>query len=157
VAELAAICRERGESLLDRLRALGARFGTWVSAPKNVPVAGRPIAEAVSGVLENAVRSPPERLAGRRVLAVHDYRSGGESRSPWLPNTALVELELEHGRVLVRPSGTEPKLKLYVDLRAEGPREPGQGVEAALAADARAVGDELVTALGLGPAAPPVT
>nr|UXE44701.1 phosphoglucomutase [uncultured bacterium] len=155
VAELAAACRERGESLLDRLHALGARFGTWVSAPKNVTVAARPVADAVSGVLERAVRSPPERLAGRRVLAVRDYRSGGEGRSPWLPNTALVELELEHGRVLVRPSGTEPKLKLYVDLRADVPREAGRGMDSALAAAAAAVGDELFAALGLGETAPP--
>lgn len=47
-----------------------------------------------------------------------DYSRGQEDRPRWLPATSLVALDLEGGsRVLARPSGTEPKLKFYADLR----------------------------------------
>ena len=150
VADFTVRCRERGESLLDRLHALEAEFGVWVSAPRNVPVAARPTAEAVRGVLDRAASAPPRSLGGRAVLGVTDYRVNEEARSPWLPAAPLVELALAGGRVLLRPSGTEPKLKFYVDLRGEAP--PGGSVaaaERALLAQAEAVADELVRELGL--------
>ena len=151
VADLAVRCRERGESLLERLHALEAQFGVWVSAPRNVAVPARPTAEAVRGVLDRAAGAPPLSLAGRKVLGVTDYRVGAESRTPWLPASPLVELALEGGRVLLRPSGTEPKLKFYVDLRGDAPSAAGvAALERALVTQAEAVANELVEHLGLG-------
>lgn len=145
IADLAARSRERGESLLDRLHELGRRFGVWASAPASIPVERRPVADAVSGVLDRAAASPPTELGARRVLAARDYRVGAEQRSPWLPATPLVELELEGGRVLVRPSGTEPKLKCYVDLRAEVPSSAPVGpVDDALAREAETIARAVV-------------
>ena len=145
IADLAARCRERGESLLDRWHALGRRFGVWASAAASLVVQGRPVAEAVSGVLDRVAHSPPARLGTRRVLFVHDYRVGAEQRSRWLPAAPLVELELEGGRVLLRPSGTEPKLKCYVDLTAAVPEGASVALlEHALASEAEAVAAELV-------------
>ena len=55
--------------------------------------------------------APPSELAGRRVLAVEEY-----------PEANLLRLELEGGvRVQVRPSGTEPKVKLYGEAVGEDP------------------------------------
>jgi phosphomannomutase len=84
------------------------------------------------------------------VIAVHDYRSGGSTRPRWLPDAELVEFELEGGRVLVRPSGTEPKLKVYVDWRAE-PRSRGSlsAEREALGGVADGVAAELFSKLGL--------
>jgi len=145
VADAAVRCRETGESLLDRLHAIGRRFGVWASAAASLVVHGRPVAEAVSGVLERVALSPPARLGTRRVLSVRDYRVGAEQRSRWLPATPLVELELEGGRVLLRPSGTEPKLKCYVDLTSQVPAGGTvMALEQALAIEAAAVAAELV-------------
>jgi phosphomannomutase len=56
---------------------------------------------------------------GIAVTSVTDYRLGEEERPQWLGAQDLIELTLgEQGRILVRPSGTEPKLKIYVDLSA---------------------------------------
>jgi phosphomannomutase len=64
--------------------------------------------------------STPDSLGGLAVTGVVDYRAGAERRPRWLGATPLVALDLEgRARVLIRPSGTEPKLKIYVDLRAE--------------------------------------
>jgi phosphomannomutase len=61
----------------------------------------------------------PEELAEHAVRAATDYRVGADERPPWLTTHDLVALELADGRAMIRPSGTEPKCKLYIDLRAE--------------------------------------
>jgi len=150
IADLAARLAKDKKSLLDRLHELHARFGVWASAQHNVVVPGRPVSEAVRGVLDRAAGAPLGPLGGRAVRAVVDYRTAGEARPRWLAAAPLVELELDGGRVLIRPSGTEPKLKIYVDLHGE----PGESAalatnEHALAAEARALALDLVAKLGL--------
>jgi phosphomannomutase len=150
VADLAARCRRDGESLLDRWRALCQRFGVWVSTQHNVALASLSASEAGERALDQLVGVVPATLGGRRVTLVRDYRQGAESRPRWLERSPLVELELDGGRVLVRPSGTEPKLKFYVDLRAEPePKMPVSAVEARLTAEASAIAGELLAKLGL--------
>jgi phosphomannomutase len=150
VADLAARCRLQGESLMDRWRALCERFGVWVSTQQSVAVGTLPASEAGHRALDQLLAATPEALGGRRVLAVRDYRQGADSRPRWLESTPLVELELEGGRVLVRPSGTEPKLKFYVDLRAEPePESTLSTVEIRLNAEARGIAGELLAKLGL--------
>jgi phosphomannomutase len=149
-ADLAARCRRDGQSLLDRWRALCARFGVWVSVQENVAVSSLPASEAGQRALDRLMAAVPASLGGRPVLAVRDYRQGAESRPRWLESSPLVELELEGGRVLVRPSGTEPKLKFYVDLRGEPEAgTPVSTLEARLTDEAKGVARELLAKLGL--------
>ena len=63
---------------------------------------------------------PPQSLSGVEITSVIDYSVGAETRPRYLPAAKLVELELgELGRLLIRPSGTEPKLKIYGDLQSD--------------------------------------
>lgn len=149
-ADLAARAQKSGHGVLDRLHALAREFGVWASAQHNVAVSERPVAVAVSGVLDRAANAAFTTLGGRTVAAVRDYRTGAETRPPWLSAAPLVELELTGGRVLLRPSGTEPKLKIYVDLRGEAAGGASlQAVEEALAREAGELARELVEKLGL--------
>jgi phosphomannomutase len=150
LADLAARCRRNGQSLRDRLDAIAREFGVWVSAQHNVAVDVRPVADAVRGVLDRAAAPDFARLGKRAVSGVRDYRRATDASPPWLSAAPLVELGLEGGRVLLRPSGTEPKLKLYVDLRAE----PTSGsslaaLESELTREAGELMRELVEKLGL--------
>lgn len=93
--------------------------------------------------------APPSELAGRAVTRLTDYRVGGEHRARWLGEASLLELELgESARALVRPSGTEPKLKIYVDLRTAVPADGAVPRDAAIA-EARAVAEALTGALAI--------
>lgn len=142
VADIAAAAKQRGESLLDVLASLYRRHGLWVSAQRSVTLE-RP--ERLPSTLERLVASPPVRLGSRGVTRLVDYRQGAELRPAWLGVQALLELWLEGGgRVLLRPSGTEPTLKSYVHLPVSVPsegslwtaREVGQAAAAALAEEA---------------------
>jgi phosphomannomutase len=149
LAELAALERGRNRTLRQRLAELYVRHGLWVSVQRSVTRHGLKGAEEIRAAMDRASNAPPARVLDIAVTRVTDYRTGGEQRPRWLENTTLLELQLgELGRLLVRPSGTEPKLKIYVDLTR--PVEHDSDVwrkEAELRAEASALADALVTEL----------
>lgn len=118
LADIAAIEAESGRTLLDSLADLWQEHGIWVSSQESIVMAGEEGQSAILDAVNRVAENPPETVHGHSVTAVTDYRRGAESRPPWLGAQHLIEIELgDHGRVLVRPSGTEPKLKIYADLR----------------------------------------
>ncbi|WKZ82643.1 MAG: 5-formyltetrahydrofolate cyclo-ligase [Acidimicrobiia bacterium] len=117
-ADLATVAAADGETVLDRLDRLAVRHGLWVSSQHAVVLPGAAGAEEITAAMSRLAADPPDSVAGRSVVSVTDYSRGQEDRPRWLPATSLVALDLEGGsRVLARPSGTEPKLKFYADLR----------------------------------------
>jgi phosphomannomutase len=150
LAELAALEQARGSSLRARLAQLYRRHGLWVSVQRSVTRTGLEGAREIQQAMEHVSNQPPARLRGTQVTAVRDYRTGGEHRARWLENASLVELVLgDQGRVLVRPSGTEPKLKIYVDLCRTLPTEGDVWqAEAELQLAARSLAEALVRELG---------
>lgn len=149
VAELAARERARGGSLLEALERLERRDGLFVSAQRSrsAPGGAADLASAVSRLAD----SPPPAIAGRRVTSALDYRAGAAARPRWLGEALLVELALEGGgRVLVRPSGTEPKVKVYADLSLPPPPAGADlaALRRALVADAERAAAEVLGTLG---------
>src|SRR6478609_1717834 len=118
-AELAAEARAAGKTVLERLHALYREHGLWVSAPHNVVLTGASGAARIAQAMQQLVAAPPATLAGRAVTLVRDLKSPEPDAPSWRGPALLVELVLSGGgRVFVRPSGTEPKLKMYVDWPA---------------------------------------
>ena len=116
-ADMAADAKARGMSVTDRLAMLYAELGVWASAQHSVRFEGAGGMEQVGSLLEELASSPPTDLDGIAVTGVVDYRQGAAERPRYLGATPLIDLNLgEAGRCLIRPSGTEPKLKIYVDL-----------------------------------------
>jgi phosphomannomutase len=119
-AEMVALLHAEGRTVLDRIHELSVQHGAWISHQVSVMRPGaagqREIADAMAVLSDRT----PDELGGLAVTAVTDYRQGAEERPPWLAATDLVELSLgSSGRAMIRPSGTEPKCKVYVDLRAD--------------------------------------
>jgi phosphomannomutase len=118
LAELAALLASREKGLFDRLFELYAVHGLWASAARNIALRGGDGHARLGSRLDALLAQSSLEIAGERVLRTIDYRVGESERPRWLGGAALFELELEHGgRIFVRPSGTEPKLKLYGHLR----------------------------------------
>ena len=150
-ADLAAACRERGETVWDYLARLYDEHGLWVSTQKSIVRPGSEGAAQIAAAVERIGASPPSEVAGIGVAEVTDYRVGAEDRPRYLAATPLVALDLGvRGRALVRPSGTEPKLKIYVDLVANRDTAiDAAEQELALTAEADAVAAALADQLGL--------
>lgn len=149
-AELAAECRAKGTSVRERLLELYRRHGVWASAQRSIVRAGTDGAAEIARAVDRIAAAPPSDLGGRAVTGVEDFRKGAESRPFWLSETPLVAFAIgSGGRALVRPSGTEPKLKIYVDLReAVSPGDDVWKVEEALTAEAGRVAEEVARFLG---------
>jgi phosphomannomutase len=69
-------------------------------------------AVAVVDVMSRLRSAPPEQLAGHPVTAVTDYSGGSRD----LPSADMLAYQLPGARVLIRPSGTEPKVKIYLEV-----------------------------------------
>jgi len=118
--DLAASLRDEGATVSDRMADLYRRAGLWVSTQLSLVRPGTEGVAEIAAAMRRLGETTPTHLDGREVVSVRDFRTGAEERPRWLPAADLVEMTLESGgRVLVRPSGTEPKLKIYVDLPGE--------------------------------------
>ncbi|HEX3851631.1 MAG TPA: phospho-sugar mutase [Polyangiaceae bacterium] len=150
-AELAAEARAAGKTVLERLHALYREHGLWVSVLHNVVLKGAAGAARILQAMQQAVDSPPAALAGLGVSSVTDLRQPEASAPSWRGAALLVEIRLiGGGRVFVRPSGTEPKLKIYVDLRADlAPEASLSAAEDQARSQALDVARALVSSLGL--------
>ncbi len=107
VAELVAQLATRGETLLDRLDELHLRHGVHVTGQRSL-VFEPGSADAMATLRAHA----PLTLGGDAVLRCVDLAHGGQG----LPPTNGLIFELRHARLVVRPSGTEPKVKLYGEV-----------------------------------------
>jgi len=118
-ADLARGLMAEGSSVLDELARLHRIHGLWVSHQSSVVHEGIEGARRIADAMARIGDAPPSTIAGARVIDVVDFRSGADSRAPWLSEHDLVAFTLDEGRVMIRPSGTEPKCKVYVDVRAD--------------------------------------
>ncbi len=150
-ADLAALCAASGETVLDRLADLRVRHGVWVSHSLSLRRQGPDGIAEIAAAMQRLGATPPDRLGGEVVVGVTDYEQGASSRPPWLPAASLVELRLADGsRAQARPSGTESKLKIYVDVRGEATSPDGvRDAEQAALGRAAALGADLATTMGL--------
>ncbi len=148
--ELAAEARASQHSVLDRLHALYREHGLWVSVQHNVVLEGGAGGVRILRAMQQALDLPPSELGGRAVSAVRDLRVPEADAPPWRGPTLLVEMRFAGGRVVVRPSGTEPKLKIYVDLLGDlSEHESINECEERALISAHSVARALIRALGL--------
>jgi phosphomannomutase len=113
LARLAHDLALEGKSLLDRLDSIESQFGVHATAQLSVRAEGPEGLDAISGAVASLREKPPSTLGGVVVSDVVDLAKGYEGLAP----TDGVLLRLgPTGRVVVRPSGTEAKLKAYVEV-----------------------------------------
>ena len=134
--------------MLDALDDLARQYGVYGSLQRSVALPGSSGIATMARVMEGFRKDTPSAIAERPVLAVRDYARGvrvesGKSTALNFPKADLLAFELGGGaQVLLRPSGTEPKLKLYVEV-SETPNThaPLEVVRARVSATAAALAD----------------
>lgn len=111
ICQMAQDYKLHGMNLAQAMRALYEKHGWWLNRTVSVSFPGAAGAETMRGIMAKLREQAPSELAGRAVEAVVDYEGGVNG----LPSANVVEFDVEGGnKVIVRPSGTEPKIKLYV-------------------------------------------
>ncbi len=111
ICQMAQDYKLRGMNLAQAMRALYEKHGWWLNRTASVSFPGAAGAETMRSIMAKLREQAPSELAGRAVEAVVDYEGGVNG----LPSANVVEFDVEGGnKVIVRPSGTEPKIKLYV-------------------------------------------
>ena len=145
LCEAACACMDRGETLYDALQAIYRRYGYYQERGVSVTLPGKDGAEKIQRMMTAMRANPPKALAGVRVLAVRDFLRGarvdasGAETALDFPHSNVLDFELEGGNwVCVRPSGTEPKIKLYIASKGENEARAAE-LNAALTEAARAL------------------
>jgi phosphomannomutase len=104
--------------VLEYLEEIQRAHGLFVATQKNFTFPGAAGAATIAKIMDGFRAAPPARIGELAVTASKDYKTGAGLPDPRMPRSNVIAYELEGGsRVTLRPSGTEPKIKYYFDLR----------------------------------------
>jgi len=127
ICEMAAYYKEKGMTLYEALLALYEKYGYYREGVKSLTMKGLEGMERIALIMKTFRENTPAELGGFNVVVAKDYKTqvfknlvtGEESGSP-LPVSDVLHYTLEDGTwVCIRPSGTEPKLKFYIGVKAD--------------------------------------
>jgi phosphomannomutase len=143
VFELAAEAKAAGRTLDDELDDLARTHGVHLTDQLSVRVDNL---DAIDAIMRRLRAAPPATLGGRSVESAEDLSAGAGG----LPPTDGLRYRLEHdARVIVRPSGTEPKLKCYLEVIVPVVDGDLQGARSLAAGAVAAIKSDLATAAGI--------
>ena len=122
ICEMAAYYKKQGKALLEVLDSLYAEFGVYLHTQVNAAFEGEQGMEIMQRLMDSLRENRPQEIAGLRVTGFADYLrsvkvdvASGASTEIHLPKSNVLSFALEGGAgVVVRPSGTEPKVKAYI-------------------------------------------
>ncbi len=111
ICEMAAYYRSIGSSIKERLEEIYAKFGRYLNKVDSFEFPGLSGMEKMAGIMDGLRKNPPAEIGGYKVTSVTDYQ---DTEKSGLPKANVLIYALEGGAtVVVRPSGTEPKIKTY--------------------------------------------
>lgn len=127
IAEMTLWCKENGSSLAEFMDSIYAKYGRYIEYVESVVMEGIDGSEKIAAIMDKLRTDTPTNIGGKAVTAVRDYDTSvrteiksGAKEEILLPKSNVIYLELEDGNnFVVRPSGTEPKIKLYCLLRGK--------------------------------------
>ena len=130
IAEAAAWAKTQGKTLYDILQEIYKTYGYYVEKVVSVTLPGKDGVAKMKEIMKSLRENPPKEQAGKKVLAVRDYLADtrtdcdGHVTPAGLPKSDVLYFELvDDAWVCIRPSGTEPKIKLYVNTNAKHPED----------------------------------
>ena len=127
LAEICAWAKDQGKTLYDVLMDIYVEYGLSVNKTINVVKPGKTSADEIKAMMENFRTNRPTELAGSKVVCTKDYgmlkqydAAGNETALDFPEASNVLQWYTEDGtKVSVRPSGTEPKIKFYIEVKGE--------------------------------------
>ena len=127
LAEICAWAKDRGKTLFDVLMDIYVEYGFKLNKTINVVKPGKTGADEIKAMMDNFRANPPSEIAGSPVVKVKDFKTlketDGNGNSTELqmpePSNVLQWFTADGTKVSVRPSGTEPKIKFYIEVGGE--------------------------------------
>jgi phosphomannomutase len=124
VAEMCAVLAARKRTLLDELDAIYRQYGVFVSSQVSLTRKGASGAAEITALMTKLRAESPKKIGEHAVIAVSDFEmqkkttAEGVTTKLTFPVSNVLVFDLEGGsRIIARPSGTEPKVKFYFDVR----------------------------------------
>ncbi|MCI9576002.1 MAG: phospho-sugar mutase [Clostridiales bacterium] len=120
ICEMAVDYKRQGMTLVDAINALYDKHGYFLNALMNFAFEGEDGMIKMKSIMDTLRQNPPAAIAGFQVIGWSDYANsvrydGDASSEIKLPKSNVLEYRLENGsKIIVRPSGTEPKIKIYL-------------------------------------------
>ena len=138
LCEVASWCKMHGKTLWDAMLDMYEKYGYYREGLETVTLKGIDGADQIKSMMSRARSNPPKELAGLKVLAVRDYQEDkrtdlitGEVTPSGLPKSNVLYYELsENSWCCVRPSGTEPKIKMYFGVKGSSLEDSGNKLAA---------------------------
>jgi phosphoglucomutase len=127
ISELVAFCKDKGQTLFDRLISIYLEYGFFKESLISITKPGKTGAEEIQELMHELRKAPPDTFGGSKVTRILDYQSSedkdlitGETSSINLPKSNVLQFVTEDGsKISARPSGTEPKIKFYIGVRGK--------------------------------------
>ena len=116
ICQMAQYYKLQGKNLVEAMRDLYEKYGYYHNKTVSLSYPGADGAAKMAGIMKSLRDEAPAEIAGSKVEAVVDYATCVNG----LPAADVIEFDLEGGnKAIVRPSGTEPKIKLYIFAKGE--------------------------------------
>lgn len=127
ICEMVAYYKSQGKNLIDVLDSLYKKYGYFICKQKSFTCEGASGMKQIMGIMENLRTDMPTEIAGAKVIKADDYEKSvsfdlvnGTETKITLPVSNVLCYYLEDGSsLIVRPSGTEPKIKIYISAVGE--------------------------------------
>jgi len=119
ICQMAAYYKQKGMTLVDAMNALYEKYGFYINDLLNFGFEGEDGMKTMNGIMDKLRKAPPAEIAGSPVVGRSDYLEsvsyGDKEGKIDLPKSNVLEYRMENGcKFIVRPSGTEPKIKIYL-------------------------------------------
>ena len=137
IAEMAAYYYENGKTLLEALDALYEKYGFFAEKTLNLVMPGIDGLEKMCALMRGLREKAPSEISGVSILRARDYEAGrisvpgiGTVGETDIAGSNVLYFELEdNSSFIIRPSGTEPKVKIYIMVRGENKAECDEKIE----------------------------
>ena len=138
IAEMAAYYKNMGISLYEAMQNIYKKYGYYCEKTVSVTMPGKDGMEKMAELLKNVRKNPPSVIDNKKVISIWDYESqiisnsdGSTGKIEGLPKSDVMKFNLDDEKTyfIIRPSGTEPKIKFYIASNADNLKSAEANVE----------------------------